>query len=110
MRSTLGTFAPRTLLYFVTREDGEEPVRARRLINWAAKHSYCIALAVSLGNIRTLIEAPGIMTHAALPLKAHRQGRIPQRQLAAWGLSCEVIAPSLTLRSRWAPSGSEPAR
>ena len=76
MRSTLGTFAPGTLLYFETREDGDEPTRARRLINWAAKHSYCITLAVSLGNIRTLIEAPGIMTHAALPPEAQRQGRI----------------------------------
>jgi len=76
MRSTLGTFAPGTLLYFETREDGDEPVRARRVINWAAKHSYCITLAVSLGNIRTLIEAPGIMTHAALPPEAQREGRI----------------------------------
>ena len=76
MRSTLGTFAPGTLLYFETREDGEEPVRARRLINWAAKQSYCITLAVSLGNIRTLIESPGIMTHSALPPEVQRRGRI----------------------------------
>jgi len=76
MRSTLGTFAPGTLLYFETREDGVEPLRARRLINWAATHSYCITLAVSLGNIRTLIEAPGIMTHAALPPEAQKRGRI----------------------------------
>ncbi len=76
MRSTLGTFAPGTLLYFETREDGEEPVRARRLIDWSAKRSYCITLAVSLGNIRTLIEAPGIMTHSALPPQAQKEGRI----------------------------------
>jgi cystathionine beta-lyase/cystathionine gamma-synthase len=76
MRSTLGTFAPGTLLYFETREEGDEPLRARRLINWAATHSYCITLAVSLGNIRTLIEAPGIMTHAALSCEAQKQARI----------------------------------
>jgi cystathionine beta-lyase/cystathionine gamma-synthase len=76
MRSTLGTFAPGTLLYFETREDGEQPVHARRLINWVAEHSYCITLAVSLGNIKTLIEAPGIMTHAALPPEAQQRGRI----------------------------------
>jgi cystathionine beta-lyase/cystathionine gamma-synthase len=76
MRSTLGTFAPGTLLYFEMREEGDEPARARRLIDWAAKHSYCITLAVSLGNIRTLIEAPGIMTHSALPPEAQRAGRI----------------------------------
>lgn len=76
MRSTLGTFAPGTLLYLEMREDGEEPVHARRLIDWAATHSYCITLAVSLGNIRTLIEAPGIMTHSALPPDAQRAARI----------------------------------
>lgn len=76
MRSTLKTFAPGTLLYFETREEGGEPVRARRLIDWVAQHSYCITLAVSLGNIRTLIEAPGIMTHAALPVAAQRAARI----------------------------------
>jgi methionine-gamma-lyase len=76
MRSTLGTFAPGTLLYFETREAGDEPVHARRLINWAATHSYCMTLAVSLGNIRTLIEAPGIMTHAALPCEAQKRARI----------------------------------
>ena len=86
MRSTLGTFAPGTLLYFETREEGE-PARARRLINWAAKHSYCITLAVSLGNIRTLIEAPGIMTHAVLPPEAQKQGRIaPNGIRLAFGL------------------------
>jgi cystathionine beta-lyase/cystathionine gamma-synthase len=76
MRSTLKTFAPGTLLYFETREEGPEPARARNLINWAAQHSYCITLAVSLGNIRTLIEAPGIMTHAALPSDAQKAARI----------------------------------
>jgi cystathionine beta-lyase/cystathionine gamma-synthase len=87
MRSTLGTFAPGTLLYFETREDGEEPVRARRLINWAAQHSYCITLAVSLGNVRTLIEAPGIMTHSALPAEAQKQGRIASNGIRlAFGL------------------------
>ena len=76
MRSTLGTFAPGTLLYFETREEGDEPVRARRLINWAATHSYCMTLAVSLGNIKTLIEAPGIMTHSALPCEAQKRAHI----------------------------------
>jgi cystathionine beta-lyase/cystathionine gamma-synthase len=35
-----------------------------------------MTLAVSLGNIRTLIEAPGIMTHSALPCEVQRQARI----------------------------------
>lgn len=98
MRSTLGTFAPGTLLYFETREDGEEPVHARRLINWAARHSYCITLAVSLGNVKTLIEAPGIMTHAALPPEAQRRGRIASNGIRlSFGLEkAEDIVHDLT--------------
>ena len=41
--------------------------RAERFINHIAKHAYCVTLAVSLGNIRTLIEHPGSMTHSAIP-------------------------------------------
>jgi methionine-gamma-lyase len=37
------------------------------LINLLAKNAYTITLAVSLGNIRTLVEHPGSMTHAAIP-------------------------------------------
>ena len=41
--------------------------RADSLVNFIAKKSYTITLAVSLGTIRTLIEHPGSMTHAAIP-------------------------------------------
>jgi methionine-gamma-lyase len=40
---------------------------AERFINHVAKNAYCVTLAVSLGNIRTLIEHPGSMTHSAIP-------------------------------------------
>jgi methionine-gamma-lyase len=64
-----GTFAPGSMIFFVVK--GEHPddalIRAEKFINHAAKHAYCITLAVSLGNIRTLIEHPGSMTHAAIP-------------------------------------------
>lgn len=64
-----GNFAPGSMIYFVMR--GSDPTdalkRAERFINHVAKHAYCITLAVSLGNIRTLIEHPGSMTHSAIP-------------------------------------------
>jgi len=56
-------------MYFVPK--GKTPEerhrKANRMVNYIAKNSYTITLAVSLGNIRTLIEHPGSMTHAAIP-------------------------------------------
>ena len=40
---------------------------AERFLDAIAAHAYSVTLAVSLGQIRTLIEAPYAMTHAALP-------------------------------------------
>jgi cystathionine beta-lyase/cystathionine gamma-synthase len=64
-----GNFAPGTLLYFIPK--GKTPVerkrRADRLVNFIAKQSYTITLAVSLGSIRTLIEHPSSMTHSSIP-------------------------------------------
>jgi methionine-gamma-lyase len=66
-----GNFAPGLVIYFVV--NGASPadalVRAERLINHVARNAYCVTLAVSLGNIRTLIEHPGSMTHSAIPLE-----------------------------------------
>ncbi|MGA9120722.1 MAG: aminotransferase class I/II-fold pyridoxal phosphate-dependent enzyme [Bacteroidota bacterium] len=64
-----GNFAPGCMVYFVMKgETPEESLKtAERFINYVAKNSYCITLAVSLGNIRTLIEHPGSMTHSAIP-------------------------------------------
>jgi cystathionine beta-lyase/cystathionine gamma-synthase len=64
-----GEFAPGGMIYFVLK--GESPLdslqQAERFINHVAENAYCITLAVSLGNIRTLIEHPGSMTHSAIP-------------------------------------------
>jgi len=64
-----GSFAPGSMIYFVMK--GRTPAaaleRAERFINHIAANAYCITLAVSLGNIRTLIEHPGSMTHSAIP-------------------------------------------
>ena len=40
--------------------------RCARVIDHIAAEAYSITLAVSLGMTKTLIEAPGLMTHCAL--------------------------------------------
>ena len=64
-----GTFAPGAMIYFVMKAGtpAESLKKAGEFINHLAQHAYCITLAVSLGNIRTLIEHPGSMTHSAIP-------------------------------------------
>jgi methionine-gamma-lyase len=64
-----GDFAPGSMVYFVMKGAGATDAlkRAERFINHIAQSAYCITLAVSLGNIRTLIEHPGSMTHSAIP-------------------------------------------
>lgn len=80
MRDYDGRFAPGAMIYFVLkgRTPHDSLVRAERLINTLARKAYCITLAVSLGNIRTLIEHPGSMTHSAIPPDEQvRQGLDP---------------------------------
>jgi methionine-gamma-lyase len=64
-----GAFAPGAMIYFVMKGNSalDSLKRAERFINHVAQNAYCITLAVSLGNIRTLIEHPGSMTHSAIP-------------------------------------------
>ncbi|MBP1648428.1 MAG: cystathionine gamma-lyase [Bacteroidetes bacterium] len=64
-----GNFAPGAMIFFVLKGDNPQASLkcAERFINHVAEHAYCITLAVSLGNIRTLIEHPGSMTHSAIP-------------------------------------------
>ena len=74
MRSYDGTFAPGTLLYFelagAAPQDQQEA--GARFINHLAAHAYTITLAVSLGNVRTLVEHPSSMTHAPIPPEEQR--------------------------------------
>ncbi len=67
MRNDKGRFAPGSMLYFVVKDADDKGEPATKLIDWAATHAYTLTLAVSLGQIKTLIEAPYSMTHAALP-------------------------------------------
>jgi methionine-gamma-lyase len=63
-----GKFAPGSMIYFVLKGDERGTNgSADRFIDYIANHAYSITLAVSLGQIRTLIEEPYSMTHSALP-------------------------------------------
>jgi cystathionine beta-lyase/cystathionine gamma-synthase len=68
-----GTFAPSNMIYFVLKGGGRA---SSRLVNHCARHAYTITLAVSLGQIRTLIEKPTGMTHSALPPAVRRVGHL----------------------------------
>lgn len=69
-----GKFAPGPMIYFVLKGDERAANEAaERFIDFIATHAYSITLAVSLGQIRTLIEEPYSMTHSALPDEVKRQ-------------------------------------
>ena len=63
-----GNFAPSTLIYFLLKGGAAQARKAcERLIDYMASKSYSVTLAVSLGQIRSLIEHPASMTHATIP-------------------------------------------
>jgi cystathionine beta-lyase/cystathionine gamma-synthase len=57
-----GRFAPGAMIYFELRSEAS----GAKLIDWVAEHAYSVTLAVSLGQVKTLIEHPYSMTHSAL--------------------------------------------
>ena len=71
MTTVDGTFAPGSMLYFELKGNGGDvksaAEAAERFVDYVAEKSYTITLAVSLGQIKTLIENPFSMTHAAVP-------------------------------------------
>lgn len=66
-----GAFAPGSMLYFELKGKDGTPKSAaeaaERFVDHVAEKSYTITLAVSLGQIKTLIESPYYMTHAVVP-------------------------------------------
>lgn len=60
-----GNFAPGNLIYFEL--DGEGRQRGARFMDLLADNALTVTLAVSLGQVRTLIEHPASMTHAMIP-------------------------------------------
>jgi cystathionine beta-lyase/cystathionine gamma-synthase len=66
MRSYDGAFMPGSMIYFTLKEEPGSNARAEAFIDYAADHAYTITLAVSLGQIKTLIENPRSMTHSTV--------------------------------------------
>lgn len=63
-----GKFAPGSMLYFELGGTTGSPAQAaERFVDYIAEKAYTITLAVSLGQIKTLIEHPYSMTHATIP-------------------------------------------
>ncbi len=71
-----GRFAPGAMIYFELKEPGGDGDAGARVIDWIAKEAYAITLAVSLGQIKSLIEHPYSMTHSALPDADKRGGGV----------------------------------
>jgi methionine-gamma-lyase len=59
-----GLFAPGTLVYFAL--DDPDGTRGGKLIDYIAENAYSITMAVSLGQVKTLIEHPYSMTHSSM--------------------------------------------
>jgi len=64
MKDYEGLFAPGTLLYFAL--DDPDGSLGGKLIDYIAENAYSITMAVSLGQVKTLIEHPYSMTHASM--------------------------------------------
>jgi cystathionine beta-lyase/cystathionine gamma-synthase len=82
-----GKFAPGSMLYFVLKGSDGKQTRAEKLVDYLAERAYTVTLAVSLGQIKTLIEHPFSMTHSALP----------DEQKRAFGMHPEGIRLSIGL-------------
>ena len=76
LKTPEGTFAPGTMLSFTLKGNTK---LTEKFINYIAQNSYSITLAVSLGLIKTLIEVPGLMTHAAVPKEKQEASGIPKK-------------------------------
>jgi len=67
LRNYRDEFSPGFMIYFTLK--GKTPEESKtngaKLMNFIADNSYAITLAVSLGQLRTLIEHPSSMTHSA---------------------------------------------
>jgi len=73
MRDSKGHFAPGSMLYFILKDPGEDGRKAAQFVDDIAENAYSISLAVSLGQIKTLIECPFNMTHSPLPPEEKRR-------------------------------------
>lgn len=76
MRDYRGQFAPGSMIYFTLKSKKGDNTPAERFIDFVADNAYCVTLAVSLGQVKTLIENPYSMTHSSyqLPEDAKAKG------------------------------------
>jgi cystathionine beta-lyase/cystathionine gamma-synthase len=89
MRDYDGNFSPGSMIYFEIAGSSteEQHVLGTRIINHLAQNAYTVSLAVSLGNVRTLVEHPSSMTHAGVPLdEQERMGIHPGGVRLSMGL------------------------
>lgn len=69
-----GQFAPGAMIYFeLAGEDEVAYANSVKFCNTVADEALSVTLAVSLGQIRTLIEHPASMTHAMIPPDEQRE-------------------------------------
>lgn len=71
MRDIDGDFSPGAMIFFEMKGSAEESyASAMKVCDHLAKNALSVTLAVSLGQIRTLVEHPASMTHSAIPPEA----------------------------------------
>ena len=68
-----GDFSPSNIIYFRLRDASHSSAKAAAFVDHIAQNAYTITLAVSLGQIKTLIESPFTMTHSSLPEEDKRK-------------------------------------
>jgi methionine-gamma-lyase len=95
-----GKFAPGSMLYFTLKDKPGRNERAERFIDYVADHAYCITLAVSLGQIKTLVENPYSMTHSAYQQKPGSGHALEQNNGCSRGIEPGGIRLSIGLEDR----------
>ncbi|MBI1740781.1 MAG: PLP-dependent transferase [Acidobacteriales bacterium] len=93
-----GKFAPGSMIYFTLKDKSGHNRAAERFIDFVADKAYCITLAVSLGQIKTLIENPYSMTHSAY--QAAAGGKAPGHKNRARGIEPGGVRLSIGLEDR----------
>ena len=77
LRDIDGEFAPGVMIFFELKGDASESHRsAMKVCDHLAANALSVTLAVSLGQIRTLVEHPASMTHSAIPPDAQMSAGI----------------------------------
>lgn len=78
LRDFDGNFAPGMMIFFTLKAKNPEASKNKgaRLMDYIADNAYTITLAVSLGQLKTLIEHPGSMTHSAYSAKEQLESGI----------------------------------